>query len=277
MPENNDRAGSTIHPTAIVHDGATLGRNVHIGAFAVVGEGAVIGDRCTLLPHAIVRGSAELGERVCVHSFAVAGGDPQDLSFDPAIRSGVRIGDRTTLREGATVNRATSDGVFTIVESDVYMMANSHVGHDCHIGRHVVVAGNVMLAGHVEVGTNAFLGGGSGIHQFSRIGEGAMVGGNASIAYDVPPFTIAAERNGLIGLNLVGLRRRDTPSDAMDDLKRCFFAVFGSGDVRRNAAHALAAGDMGKTEHGKRFLTFCEGGKRGFVRPRRKADRREQG
>jgi len=267
---------TTIHPTAVIGAGVDLGCGVTIGPFAIVGDGVRIGDGSVLAAHAIVCARTVLGCGVNVHPFAVVGGDPQDLGFDRATPSGVRIGDRVTIREGATVNRATDAGTPTTIEDDAYLMAVSHVGHDCHVGKGTIVANNAMLAGHVSVGRNAFLGGGAGVHQFTRIGEGVMVGGNASIAYDVPPFTIAAERNGLIGLNLVGLRRRQMPAAVIADLKLCFRAVFFAGDVRRNAARAIAAAQVGTTAQGAVFLAFGEGGRRGFVRPRKKGEDREQ-
>ena len=154
-------------------------------------------------------------------------------------------------------------------------MANSHVGHDSKVEDRVTLANNVMLAGHVHIGSHCFLGGGAGIHQFVRVGEGAMVGGNASISRDVPPFTIVAERNSLCGLNLVGLRRRKFESAQVALLKRGFRAVYGEvGDVRARAREALLAIEPGLLV--TPFLAFFEGGKRGFVRLRR-SDGRQVG
>ena len=139
------------------------------------------------------------------------------------------------LREGVTVNRPTQPDGITSIGDDCMLMAQSHVGHDCQVGNGVTLANNVMLAGHVRVGDGTFVGGGAGVHQFVRIGEGAMVGGNASIR-DVPPCAIAAERNQIHGLNLVGIRRNKMPSANVCDLKRCYHEVYsGPGDLRARA------------------------------------------
>jgi UDP-N-acetylglucosamine acyltransferase len=151
-------------------------------------------------------------------------------------------------------------------------MANSHVGHDCAVADDVVLANNVMLAGHVEVGANTFLGGGAGFHQFCRVGEGVMVSGLARIAQDIPPFTMAAERNEVIGLNLVGLKRRGLPRETIREIKEAFRAVyFTPGNIRDVARAALDGGKFGSPE-ARLFLRFFTEGKRGFARARREAE-----
>lgn len=237
-----------IHPTAIIEDGATLG------------EG------CIVHAHAIVTRHATLGAGVVVHPFAVIGGDPQDLSFDSSRATAVRIGARTVLREYVTVNRATAVGGSTEVGSDCFLMANAHVGHDSRIGDHVIFANSVMIAGHVSVGERAFIGGGSGVHQFARIGDSAMIGGLARISLDVPPFVMAAERNEVAGLNVVGIRRRGFPRATVAELKRAYHEVYTPlGNLREQASAALASGDYQSAE-AIRFLEFLVGGKRGFAR-----------
>ena len=158
--------------------------------------------------HAIVTRYARLDAGVVVHPGAVIGGDPQDLRFDPATSSTARIGPRTILRENVTVNRSTVAGGETLVGADCFLMTGAHVAHDCVVGDKVVLANNVMLAGHVRIGAFAFVGGGAGFHQFTRVGESAMVGGLARISLDIPPYVMAAERDEVVGLNLVGLKRR---------------------------------------------------------------------
>jgi UDP-N-acetylglucosamine acyltransferase len=259
-----------IHPTAYVHPEAVLGVGVSVGEFCVVDAGAKLGDGCRLAAHAVVRAGCEVGNGVFIDSFAVVGGDSQMRSPDPAAAAGlVRIGARCVLREGVTVNRPAKPGGVTEIGEDCFLMANSHVGHDSRLGDFVTLANNVMLAGHVVIGAHTFIGGGAGVHQFVRVGEGAMIGGNAAISYDVPPFTIAADRNDVCGLNLVGLRRRGTPSEVLADLKACFRGVlFGDGDPRLAAQAAIGAGHPGTTPTGREFLDFFVGGKRGFCRAR---------
>lgn len=240
-----------IHPTALIEDGAQLGAGCHIHA------------------HAIIRTGSELGEGVVVHPFAVVGGDPQDLRFDAAIPSGVRIGDRTVIREHVTISRSTRQGALTEIGADCFLMASCHVAHDCHIANRVVIANAVLLAGHVEVAERAFLGGGAVVHQFCRIGESVMIGGGARISLDVPPFCLATERNALIGLNIVGLRRRGFKREVIDEIRRALHGVDVPVGNPRALAAALLAGGALQSPEARQFLAFFGAGRRGFVRTRR--------
>jgi UDP-N-acetylglucosamine acyltransferase len=243
----------SIHPTAFVEEGTRLA------------------DGCVIHEHALIRRHCELGEGVVVHPFAVIGGDPQDLSFDTSTTSGVRIGARTVIREHVTISRATMAESFTEIGADCFLMAGCHVAHDCRIGSRVVIANAVLLAGHVHVGDRAFLGGGAVIHQFCRIGEGVMIGGGARISRDVAPFTLTTERNALIGLNVVGLRRRGLDRKVLDEIKRAFHALDAPvGNLRELAATALQTGAFTSAE-ARSFLEFFQSGRRGFVRTRRAA------
>jgi UDP-N-acetylglucosamine acyltransferase len=237
-----------IHPTAHVENGAQIGAD------------------CEIMARAIVTRHAVLGERVIVHPGAVVGGDPQYLKFDRATPSFVRVGADTVIRENVTLNRAIHAGKSTVIGERGFLMANSHVGHDCTLGDDVVLANNVMLAGHVDVGSFTFIGGGAGIHQFCRIGESAMISGLSRISRDLAPFTINAERDEVSGLNLVGLKRRGFSRAAIRELKLAFRAVyFGLGNIRTLAATALANGGY-ETAEARSFLEFFAGGKRGFAR-----------
>jgi UDP-N-acetylglucosamine acyltransferase len=240
-----------IHPTAIIEDGATLGAG------------------CIVHAHAIITRHATLGDGVVVHPFAVIGGDPQDLGFDLSRPSRVVIGARSVLREYVTVNRATKPDGATEVGSDCFLMASSHVAHDCQVGNHVILANAVLLAGHVTIGERAFMGGGAVVHQFGRVGESAMVSGLARMSRDVPPFVMAAERDEVVGLNVVGIRRRGFARATVSELKRAYHEVYtATGNLREQAQAALAAGSYTSAE-ALRFLAFLEGGRRGFVRRRR--------
>ena len=240
-----------IHPAAIVEDGAQLGVD------------------CEIMARAIVTRRAVLGDRVVVHPGAVVGGDPQYLKFDRATPSFVRVGAGTVIRENVTLNRAIHADQATVIGERCFLMANSHLGHDCALGDDVVLANNVMLAGHVDVGSFTFIGGGAGVHQFCRIGESAMISGLSRISRDLAPFTITAERDEVSGLNLVGLKRRVFSRETMGELKTAFRAVyFGIGNIRELAATALANGGY-ETAEARRFLEFFAGGKRGFARASR--------
>lgn len=243
-------SNSRIHPTALVEDGAHLG------------------DGCVVHAHAIITKYCDLGAEVVIHPFAVVGGDPQDLQFDPAIESRVCVGARTVIREHVTVNRATKVGKSTRIGSDCFLMAASHVAHDCQVGDRVIMANAVLLGGHVMVGDKSFLGGGALVHQFCRIGEGAMIGGGARISSDIAPFCMAAERNSIIGLNIVGLRRRGVAAEVFREIKHVFRALdLSTGNLREKAATLLGSGQIASAE-AISFLSFFSGGRRGFARTR---------
>lgn len=242
-----------IHPTAIIEPGARVGADCEIHAYAIVGRHAILGDRVT------------------VHPFAVIGGDPQFLKFDPNIVSGVRIGSGTVVREQVTVNRSIYPGKETVVGENCFLMSTSHVGHDCVLGDNVVVASQALLAGHVEVGRHSFVGGNAALHQFVRVGEGVMIGGISRVSRDVAPFTMLAERDEIVGLNLVGLKRRGVPRETIRELKEAFRRVFfEAGNIRELAASAKDCGDF-KSAESQAFFDFFAAGKRNFARSARTA------
>jgi UDP-N-acetylglucosamine acyltransferase len=238
---------------------------------AIVEQGAQLAADCVIHAHAHISRYCQLEEGVVVHPFAVVGGDPQDLSFDAAVASRVSIGARTVIREHVTISRGAKSEAGTQVGSDCFLMAGCHVAHDCHIGDRVVIANAVLLAGHVQVGERAFLGGGAVVHQFCRIGEGVMIGGGARVSRDVAPYCMVTERNALIGLNLVGLRRRGVNRQVMAELKRAYHALnVQVGNLRQIAALMLAANEFSSAE-ARSFLQFFAGGHRQFVRSRKGA------
>ena len=240
-----------IHPTALVEAGAELGPDCEIQAYAVVTR------------------HVTLGARVVVHPFAVLGGDPQYLKFDRATASRVVVGAGTVIREHVTLNRSIQSGGATRVGENCFLMASTHLAHDCLLGSNVVLANAALLAGHVEVGDHTFFGGGAAVHQFCRIGEGVMVAGHASITRDVAPFLMVAERDDVIGLNAVGLKRRGFSRAAIAELKSAYHAVFFTpGNIRDVAAAQLAA-QAWESAEARRFLEFFAAGKRSFARARR--------
>jgi UDP-N-acetylglucosamine acyltransferase len=247
-----------IHPTALVEPGAQLGADCDIQAYAIVTRHCVLGDQ------------------VVVHPFAVIGGDPQYLKFDRSLATGVRIGSGTILREHVTVNRSTHAGEFTTIGENCFLMAASHVAHDCAVGNSVVLANAALLGGHVTAGDHTFFGGGAAVHQFCRIGESVMVAGHASITRDVPHFVMVAERDEVIGFNAVGLKRRGVARASIAELKSAFREVyFTPGNIRDVAAQQLAAKAYESGE-AKRFLEFFAEGKRSFARARRAADENDR-
>ncbi|MFP4352241.1 MAG: acyl-ACP--UDP-N-acetylglucosamine O-acyltransferase [Puniceicoccaceae bacterium] len=252
-----------IHPAAVVEDGASLGEGVEVGPFAVIEGGAEVGDGCVIAAHAVIRRGVRLGPGCRIDSFAVIGGDPNHLGFDRSIPSGVEIGAHTVLRESVTVHRSIEANGSTRIGEGCFLMAGSHAAHDCSLGGEVVLANNVLLAGHVSVGARSFLGGGAAIHQFIRIGEGAMVAGLARITKDIAPYLLVGERDEVAGLNLTGLRRRKVPAEAVRELKALYQAILRSpgnpvetGSNREPPVH----------EEGRRFLEFFIPSKRGYAK-----------
>jgi UDP-N-acetylglucosamine acyltransferase len=239
-----------IHPTALVEEGAQLGEGCIVHAHAIVGRHCILADQ------------------VEVHPFAVLGGPPQDLSFDIRLDSGIRVGARTVVREHVTINRATREHGFTEIGADCFIMTAAHVAHDCRLGQRVIMANAVLLGGHVQVGDHAFIGGGAVVHQHCRIGESAMIGGGSRFSEDVAPFCLGAERNELLGLNLVGLRRRGFTPEILRDIKLAYRRLFGAGGNLRSAAASLLAQDTFASGQARQFLEFFKNGARRFARPR---------
>ncbi len=211
-----------IHPTSLVDPGAEVGSGVRIGPYAVLEQGTAIGDGCSIGAHAVVKEYTRMGNHNSIAEGAVLGGDPQDLKFSGQ-RSYLRIGNHNVFREGATVNRATEPEGVTTIGNHCFLMANSHVAHECILGNHVILVNNAALAGHVTLEDHAFLAGGAGVHQFCRVGQMAMIGGQAKVVQDVLPFFLvdgipAVHRS----LNLVGLRRSQMSNEELQGLKRAY-------------------------------------------------------
>jgi len=255
----------SIHPSAIVDPKAELGENVDIGPYCMVEAHARIGDRTVLSDHVCVRSGTTLGSDCKVFSHAVLGEVPQYLGFDDQIPSGVEIGDGCAIREQVTVHRSIYENQCTTIGNEVMLMVGSHVAHDCLIADQVVLTNNVMLAGPVTVGHHAYIGGGAAIHQFVRIGEGSMTSGLSAITRDLAPFLMVSGRDRVSGLNLVGLKRRNSSRESIRSLKRFFHELFHTyGNIREQAHRLLETEDTSLTPEGRAFLEFFEEGKRGF-------------
>ena len=217
-----------IHPTAIVAAGASLGENIEIGAHAIIEDNVCIDDGCRIDANVLIAGGARLGKNVKVHHGAVLATIPQDLKFggEPSL---LRVGDNTTVREYVTMNRGTIQRGETTVGSDCLMMAYSHVAHDCIIGNHVILANSVNLAGHIEIGDYAILGGLVPVHQFVKIGRHVMIGGGFRIPMDICPFAMCGGYPvKVMGLNVIGLRRRGFAQETLDGLDKAFRILFRS-------------------------------------------------
>lgn len=218
---------TTIHPTAIVHPKAVLGKNIFIGPYCTVSEHVSIGDEVQLLSHVVVDGHTTIGAHTKIFPFASIGTVPQDLKYTGE-ESRVEIGHHTTIREYVTINPGTSGGgLLTKLGDYCLLMVGSHVAHDCIVGNHVIMANNATLAGHVQVGDYAIIGGLSAVHQFVRIGHHAMIGGMSGIENDVIPYGQASgERANLVGLNLIGLKRRQFNREDIHVLRTTYRLLF---------------------------------------------------
>jgi len=216
-----------IHPTAVVEDGAILGADVEIGPYCVVGSRVRLGAGVRLRSHVSVTGDTEIGARTEVYPHAALGGEAQFRAGDGADVA-LRIGANNVIRECVTMNRGTTKGGgITTVGDNGYFMAYSHVGHDCHIGNNATFANSVALAGHVTVADNVNIGGLSAVLQYVRIGRDAFVGGASGLPTDVIPYGIVqGSRAFLLGLNLIGLKRKGIPRDRIHALRNAFRHLF---------------------------------------------------
>ena len=229
---------ATVHPTALVEEGAVLGPDCSIGPFSIVGSKVRLGAGVVLKSHVVIEGDTSIGDESIIWPFASIGHQPQDLKFGGE-ESQLVIGARNMIRESVTMNPGTSGGgLITRVGDDNLFMVNVHVGHDCQVGNHVVIANNVSLAGHVHVADRVVIGGHSGIHQFVRIGQGAMIGVLSAVLADVIPYgTVTGDAAKLSGLNLVGLKRRNTQKSDMNGLRTAYKTLFfGQGTLKERAS-----------------------------------------
>jgi UDP-N-acetylglucosamine acyltransferase len=218
-----------IHPTAVIHPDAQLGEGVHVGPYAVIEGAARIGDRSVIQAHAIIGANVEMGAENRIGCGAVIGGDPQDFAFRASIRSNVRIGSRNRVGEYVTIHRGTSEGSATVIGSDCFLMGGVHLAHNVSLGDHVVIANNSLLGGYVQVEERVFIGGGCVFHQFIRIGKLAICQGASAFSKDIPPYVTAAERNGVAGLNVVGLRRAGMTAAQRAEIKAAFDLLYREG------------------------------------------------
>lgn len=232
-----------IHPTAVVAEDAQLGAAVKVGPYAVIESGAVLGDGCIVEAHAFIGRYVRMGADNTVGVGAVLGGNPQDLRFNPATESYVRIGNGNQFREHCTLHRGSQPGGETIVGDGNFLMVGVHLGHDVRLGNKTVLANGVMLGGHVVVDDGVFFGGGTAVHQFVRIGKLAITQGHSSLSKDLPPFLMASELNSVVGLNVVGLKRAGFSPDQRSEVKEAFSWVYRRG---YNLAQAL---ELARSRH----------------------------
>ena len=254
-----------IHPTAIIEPGAQLGADVQIGAYAYVGSKAVIGPGTVLHHHANVEGRTTIGRQCEVFPFACVGTKTHDLKYKGG-EPGLIVGDRNVFREYVSVHGATNESDFTRMGDDNVMLAYSHIAHDCVVGSHLVMSAQSALAGHVLVEDHVNIGWGTGVHQFCRVGDHAMLGGMSKIVQDVPPYVIADGNPAVArSINKVGLERHGFSVAQLETVKQLFRLVYRAGLNRTQALNSLRQHAQAGTAEFKHFLAFADKSDRGFV------------
>jgi len=252
-----------IDSAARVSPRAQIGPGVSIGPFTIVEEDAVIGDGTSIAASALIGKGARIGKNCKIHHGAIVGHEPQDLKY-AGEESTCEIGDRTVIREYATLHRGTGQGGRTIVGSDCFIMGYVHIAHDCILGNKVIMANAAMMAGHCEVEDHVTIGGITPIHQFVRIGCHSMIGGGVRVPKDVPPYILAG--SVFQGLNSVGLRRRGFSPGVLSALDKTYNLIYNS---RLNVSQAVARikeeESLATVSEVQHVLTFIENSKRGII------------
>ena len=256
----------SIHATAVVAADARLGANIRIGPFAVIEEDVVVGENCEIAAHAVIKRHTRIGAGNRIAEHAVIGGDPQDFKFKPDCLSYTEIGDRNWLREGVTIHRGSRQGSVTRIGNGCFLMAYSHVAHDCMVGDHVVMANTAGIAGEVVVHDRAFLSAAVTVHQFCRVGRNAMIGLSSKVVQDALPFCITDGNPGRArGLNLVGLKRNGFAPQDISALKEAYRLLYRRVPLAQALA-GMRAADSGAV---KELADFIGNSKRGFAHPTR--------
>jgi UDP-N-acetylglucosamine acyltransferase len=261
-----------IHSTACVDASAQVADDAIIGPYCVIGPDVSIASGCRLVAHVHVTGRTSIGARTQIFPFASLGTPPQSVRY----RGGdtrLVVGADCNIREGVTLNIGTEDGGgVTEVGDRCFMMAGSHVGHDCKVGNDVTFANNAVLGGHVTVGDFVFFGGNAAVHQFVRVGEGAMIGGLSGVRTDLIPFGYAVgQLADLVGLNVIGLKRRGFTRTDMQRLRRAYRMLFADAGVFRERVEATLR-EFGEDPVVGRIVTFIQAGSdRSLMQPARRS------
>jgi len=254
-----------MHATSIVHPNAELADEVEIGPFCLVGEHVTIGRGTRLLAHVVVNGRTTIGEDCIIHPFATIGASSQDRKATKGEVAYTRIGNRTILREYVSVQRGTGEGSATVVGDDCLFLAYVHIAHNCHIGNRVTMSNLAQVAGHGIVEDFATIGGMTGVHQFTRVGRYAMVGGMTRLTMDAPPYCIVEGNPPKPhGLNKEGLRRAGFGAEAIAALKRCYRTLYLSKLNTTQAIEALHQSPV--TDEVREIIEFVTSSQRGIQR-----------
>ena len=254
-----------IHPTAIVDKNAEIDASVEIGPYCVIQRNVIIKKGTKLLSHVVIQGRTEIGENCTISPFASLGGPPQDISYKEEDTS-LFVGSNNIIKEYVTMNRGTiHGGGITKVGNNNFIMAYTHVAHDCMVGNNIIMANCATLAGHVEVSDSVIFAGLCAVHQFCRIGKHAFISGLTGVPKDVPPFMIAAgSRAKLYGLNVVGLERHGFLKEEISKLKKAYRILFRSALPLTESLKIIKEELTG--EHITELVDFIESSKRGICR-----------
>ncbi|PPR10508.1 MAG: Acyl-[acyl-carrier-protein]--UDP-N-acetylglucosamine O-acyltransferase [Proteobacteria bacterium] len=259
---------SNIHPTAIIEEGAVIPASSIVGPYCIVGKDVKLGEDCHLHSHVVIRGNTTIGDKCEVYPFASLGGNPPDLKFKGE-ETYLEIGNNNSIREYVTINLGTgAGGGLTKVGNNNLIMPLCHIAHDCFVGNNIVMSHSAMLAGHVIIDDNAILGGMSGIHQFTRIGKNAMIGGGSLVIQDVIPYgLVSGNRAHLENLNLIGLQRKGFSKSEIKDLRLAYSQIFTPDERTFNDRLEEVAKEYDDNPHVLEIVNFIKYSKKGVCKP----------
>jgi UDP-N-acetylglucosamine acyltransferase len=255
-----------IHPTAVVDPGAQLSEGVQVGPYTIIHSDVTIGKNTVIGPHVVIDSHTDIGANCRIFQFSSIGAPPQDLKYRGE-KTRVIIGDNNVIREFVTINRSTTADIgVTKIGNNNLIMAYCHVAHNCLLENNIVMANAANLAGHIHVESFAIIGGLTGIHQFSRIGQHCIIGGASAVTKDVPPYvTAAGNYASLYGLNLIGLKRRGFAEETIAALKKAYKIFFRSSLTVAKAIEKVRA-EVPDLPEVRTFVGFIEQSKRGVTR-----------
>ena len=250
-----------IHPTAIINNKSKISNDVEIGPYCIIGPDVELGSKTKLHSHVSIIGNTKIGTNNEIFPFVSIGTDPQDLKYKGE-KNSIIIGNNNKFREYVNINPGTEQGgTVTKIGNNNLLMVYCHVAHDCNLGDNIVLANNVQVGGHVVIQDNAIVGGSCAIHQFSRIGKLAMVGGMTGVLSDVIPFGLSlGNRNNLVGLNLIGLRRAKISNDDIKILQKSYDVIFSNQNFRSNIDNLNV--DLKNNKYVKIIIDFINSNKK---------------
>jgi UDP-N-acetylglucosamine acyltransferase len=256
-----------IHPTAIIDSKAEISEGVEIGPYSVIEKNVLIGEGTKIGPHVVIREGTYIGKQCQISQFASIGEAPQSVGYKGE-KTFLQIGDHNIIREFVTLHRGTiKGGGKTVIGNENFLMAYSHVAHDCQIGNQVVMANGATLAGHILIEDFAIIGGLSAIHQFCRVGTYAIIGGLTGVLLDIPPYTKAqGDIAKLFGLNTIGLKRANFSEETLKALKKAYRIIFRSSLTLEKAMKRVVEDEISQTPEVQHFLQFIQCSKRGITR-----------